>query len=58
MADKVKNLENVRMAHAVTGPYDVIAYIETLSLLEVGETVSQIHKIDGVERTQTCIQIL
>ncbi len=57
VAKKVRNIQKVKMAHAVTGPVDVIAYLEIENLDELGEIISAIHRVEGVERTQTCIEI-
>ncbi|OYT30152.1 MAG: AsnC family transcriptional regulator [Thermofilum sp. ex4484_82] len=57
VAKKVRKLGKVKMAHAVTGPVDVIAYVEIDSLDELGEIINAIHRVEGVERTQTCVEI-
>ena len=57
VAKKVRKLGKVKMAHAVTGPVDVIAYVEINSLDELGEIINAIHRVEGVERTQTCVEI-
>ena len=57
VAKKVRKLGKVKMAHAVTGPVDVIAYVEIGSLDELGEIINAIHRVEGVERTQTCVEI-
>lgn len=57
VARKVRNIQKIKMAHAVTGPVDVIAYLEIENLDELGEIISAIHRVEGVERTQTCIEI-
>ncbi|HEU4758715.1 MAG TPA: Lrp/AsnC ligand binding domain-containing protein [Dehalococcoidia bacterium] len=42
----------------VTGPFDVIALVETEDIDELGRTVSEsIQTIDGVARTNTCLVI-
>jgi DNA-binding Lrp family transcriptional regulator len=45
----------VLSADVVTGPYDVIAVIESASIDELGKlVVSSVQAIDGVARTLTC----
>ena len=41
----------------VTGPYDLICIVETVSLDEVGEIVREkIHTTPGISRTMSCIR--
>jgi DNA-binding Lrp family transcriptional regulator len=54
VARKVREIPGVVYAHATTGPYDVVALIETKDIQDVGELVIQrIQSIEGVIRTQT-----
>ncbi len=47
----------VRSAVAVTGPYDVIISVEAEDLDAISRLVNDtIHRIDGIERTVTCLQ--
>ncbi len=44
-------------ADRVTGPYDVIAVMESDDLDTLGEIVrGNVHNVDGVVRTMTCIR--
>lgn len=43
------------MAHAVTGSYDVIAFVEALKLDTLGDILGKILSIQGVLHTQTAI---
>lgn len=46
----------VRLADAVTGPYDIIALVEAADIDSLGQMITQmIHSTEGVERTVTCI---
>ena len=55
---EVDGLAGVRSAHAVTGPYDVIALVEGSDINGLGETVlSQIQAVKGVLRTVTSIVV-
>ncbi len=55
---KVKEIPNVKKAHMVTGIYDVIFYMAVKDLKELGELVAEnIHEIDGVSSTVTCIVV-
>lgn len=55
---QIADIAGVNSAHAVTGAYDVIAYIEGGDVSELGEkVVSQIQSIDGVAQTMTCVVV-
>jgi DNA-binding Lrp family transcriptional regulator len=52
---QVRTISGVIAAEDVTGPYDVIAQIESASMDDLGRmVVSQIQRIDGITRTVTC----
>lgn len=57
VAEEINEIENVEFAHSVTGPYDVIAYIETEENLsgELREIAEEIHSIEDVSNTLTCV---
>jgi len=58
VADSVARLPGVRMAHAVTGSFDVIAFIEAESVAALGEFVSmQVHRLPGVVKTTTNVVV-
>lgn len=55
---KVKQIEGVKNVSLVTGPYDLIIYIEAEDLKVLGRTVSEkIQIIPGVTKTITCVVI-
>jgi DNA-binding Lrp family transcriptional regulator len=48
-------LEGVISAEAITGPYDVIARVQTEDVDALGKlVVARIHLVAGVTRTLTC----
>jgi DNA-binding Lrp family transcriptional regulator len=55
IAEDILKLEGIRMAHSVTGMYDIIAYVEVDDLGAIAELVRKIHEVDGIERTHTAI---
>ena len=58
VVDKLEQLADVKSADAVTGPYDVIAVVESDSLNDLGALVTgKIHPIRGISRTVTCLTI-
>jgi hypothetical protein len=57
-ADAISKIEGVKMAHAVTGPFDVIAFAEVSDLASLSDLVlAKIQAIDGVKRTQTAVVV-
>ena len=57
IADSIKEITGVITASAVTGAFDVIVYVEGVDMSALGAMISVIHSMDGVERTQTAIEI-
>ena len=57
-ADAISKIEGVKMAHAVTGPFDVIAFAEVSDLASLSELVlAKIQAIEGVKKTQTAVVV-
>lgn len=58
VAEKLKSLDGVMSVDAVTGPFDIIAVVDAPDLNAVGNLVtSQIHTINGLTRTTTCLSV-
>ena len=55
VAEDALKIQGVKMAHAVTGQFDVIAFVEFLRIEELGRIIDAIQSIDGVLRTHTAI---
>jgi len=55
VAEEALRIEGIKMAHAVTGQYDVIAYAEYVDMEALGRIINKIHSTKGVLRTQTAI---
>ena len=54
----LKALQEVRSAERVTGPYDVIAQVETVDLEALGGLLeNRIHSLLGVQRSVTCVVV-
>lgn len=54
----INEIPGVKSAHAVTGAYDIIAYIEGGDVSELGnKVVSQIQSIDGIAQTMTSVVV-
>lgn len=58
LADALGKIVGVEMAHAVTGAYDVIAFVHAESLAELGNLLSRhIHALPGVLKTTTNVVV-
>ncbi len=58
VAKAVAKVRGVKMVHAVTGVYDVIAYLELSNMTALSEQViKKIQSVKGVERTHTAIVV-
>ncbi len=56
VAGKLRQVSGVSVAHAVTGPHDIIAVAEAPDVTSLGELVVQrIQSITGVNRSLTSI---
>jgi len=55
VAEATLRIKGVKKAHAVTGQYDVIAYVEFININELGRVINEVQSIKGVMRTQTAI---
>lgn len=55
VAKRVGEINGVKLAEDVTGPYDVIVRAEAATVDELGKlVVSQVQNLDGITRTLTC----
>lgn len=58
VAKAIERVKGVRMVFAVTGVYDVIAYLEMRDMTTLSELViKKIQSVKGVERTHTAIVV-
>ena len=56
VAAKIRSVPGVSVAHAVTGPHDIIAIAEAHDVTSLGELVVQkIQSVTGVNRSLTSI---
>ena len=57
IAAEISKLENIKTVHTVTGQYDIIVYaaLEELHLLK--DLIKKIHKIEGIQHSQTAVCI-
>jgi len=58
LAKVLERLPYVKQAHFVTGPYDVIAFVEVPDLKNLGDIlVKDVQSTGNVARTLTCITV-
>jgi DNA-binding Lrp family transcriptional regulator len=58
VASILQQLEGVKSADSVTGPYDIIAVLEGENLNDIGLLITdKIHPVSGISRTVTCVAI-
>ncbi len=55
VVQELRQLEGVKMAHALFGPMDAIAFIEAADLRALDEIVTMMYTVDGVTYTDTRI---
>ncbi len=57
IADVALKIDGVKMAHAVTGQFDVIAYAEFTNIDMLRRIIDKLGSLKGVQRTQTAVAI-
>ncbi len=55
VSEEASKVEGVKIARAVTGPFDVIIYAECAKIEDLGVLIDAIQSIDGVVKSQTSI---
>ncbi|MCW3985977.1 MAG: Lrp/AsnC ligand binding domain-containing protein [Candidatus Bathyarchaeota archaeon] len=50
-------IEGIKMAHAVTGQFDVIAYAQFANVDMLRKIIDRVRSLEGVQRTQTAVAI-
>jgi len=55
VAEAALKIKGVKMAHAVTGQFDVVAYAEFTKMDDLGKLIEELQRLKGVRRTQTVI---
>ncbi len=57
IAARLRRVKFVYDSFAVSGQFDAVALIEVKSLPQIKEVTNEIQNINGVERTETMIQV-
>ena len=57
IAAKLKQVNLVYESFSVNGQFDAVALIQVESLAQIKDVTTQIQRINGVERTETMIEV-
>ena len=57
MAAKLKQVDSVYESFPVSGQFDAVAVIQVERLGQIKDVITQIQKINGVERTETMVEV-
>jgi len=57
VAEAALKIDGVKLAHAVTGQFDVVALVEFVKMDYLGKIIDRIQHLEGVLRTQTLIAV-
>jgi len=57
IAEAALKIEGVKMAHAVTGQFDVVAYAEFANMDMLRGIIDKFQSLKGIQRTQTAVAI-
>ena len=57
IAEAARMVKNVKMAHAVTGEYDIVAFIEFSDMDVLTQILGRFQAMKGVQRTHTAVAI-
>lgn len=58
IAARLRKVKSVYDSFAVSGQFDAVALIEVKSLTQIKDVTTEIQNINGVERTETMIQVV
>ena len=54
VTQEVRKVPGVKLVHYVTGPYDLIARVESENLGSLSGLVDKVGLVSGITRTMTC----
>ena len=57
MAAKLKQVDSVQESFPVSGQFDAVAVIQVEELSQIKDVTTEIQKINGVERTETMVEV-
>ena len=57
VAEAALKIEGVKTAHAVTGQFDDVIFVEFAKMEDLGRIIEKLQSVNGVRRTQTLVTI-
>lgn len=54
LADLIK-IDGIKMAHVVTGNFDIIAFAEFSGIEELTSLIQTVQTLSGIQKTQTAV---
>lgn len=57
IAARLRKIESVYDSFPTSGQFDAVAIIQVDELIKIKEITNQIQKINGVERTETMVEV-
>lgn len=57
IAARLRKVISVKDSFPTSGQFDAVAIIEVTELVQIKEVANQIQKINGVERTETMVEV-
>lgn len=57
IAARLRKVSSITESFPTSGQFDAVAIIEVEQLVQIKEVVNLIHKISGVERTETMVEV-
>ena len=57
IAARLKRINSVYESFPVSGQFDAVAVIQVESLVKIKDITTDIQKINGVERTETMVEV-
>ena len=58
IAARLRKVKSVYDSFPVSGQFDAVAVIEVKSLAQIKDVTTEIQNINGVERTETMVQVV
>ena len=58
IAARLRKVKSVYDSFPVSGQFDAVALIEVKSLAQIKDVTTEIQNINGVERTETMVQVV
>jgi len=57
IAARLRKITSISDSFPTSGQFDAVAIIDVEELIQIKDVANQIHKISGVERTETMVEV-